>query len=324
MPAQLTFADAEYNAKRKRTRRDRFLAEMEQAMPWAELEAAIAPHYYDENRQGPGRRPIGLRRMLRMYFLQQWFALSDEGLEDAIYDSVAFRRFLDIDLGRESVPDATTLLRFRRLLEDEGLTGTLFETVNAHLRQRGLLVEQGTMVDATILHAPPSTKNKDKQRDPEMHSTKKGNQYYFGMKAHVGVDIDSGLVHTLTTTAANVADINETHRLLHGKETWICADAGYTGAQKRKELRDLKVDWSIAARRSRIKAIQHEPLRELTIDLERLKARVRARVEHPFHVIKNLFGFKKVRYKGLKKNHAQCQVLFALANVYLARRRLLA
>lgn len=324
MPAQLTFADAEYNAKRKLTRRDRFLTEMEQAMPRAELEAAIAPHDYDENRQGPGRRPIGLKRMLRMYFLQQWFSLSDEGLEDAIYDSVAFRRFLGIDLGRESAPDATTLLRFRRLLEDRDLTVTLFETVNQYLRQRGLLVEQGTVVDATILHAPSSTKNKDKQRDPEMHSTKKGNQYYFGMKAHIGVDVESGLVHSLTTTAANTADINETHRLLHGKETWISADAGYTGAQKREELKGLDVDWFIADKRSRVKAIENEALREVTVNLERLKAKVRARVEHPFHVIKNLFGFKKVRYKGLKKNHAQCQVLFALANVFLVRKRLLA
>lgn len=321
---QISFADAEYAAKKRVTRRERFLAEMEQVVPWAALLAALAPHYFPDAAGRRGRPPIGLERMLRMYFLQQWFGLSDEGLEDAIYDSQALRAFLGIDLGREAVPDATTLLGFRHLLEEQGLTEAIFETVNQGLRAQGLMLSKGTVVDATIIAAPPSTKNRDKARDPEMHQTKKGNQWHFGMKAHIGADADSGLVHSLTCTAANVADVNETASLLHGEEEVVFADAGYTGAEKREELKERPVTWHIAMKRGRLKAMAEGALKDLTRRAERLKAQIRARVEHPFHVVKNLFGHRKVRYKGLKKNTAQCFTLFALANLVIAKKHLLA
>jgi len=321
---QISFADAEFAAKKKVTRRERFLAEMEQVVPWAALLAALAPHYFPDCEGRRGRPPIGLDRMLRMYFLQQWFGLSDEGLEDAIYDSQALRAFLRIDLGREGVPDATTLLQFRRWLETRGLTESIFETVNAGLRERGLLLSKGTMVDATILAAPPSTKNREQARDPEMHQTKKGNQWHFGMKAHIGADADSGLVHSLSCTAANVADVSETANLLHGEEEVVFADAGYVGVEKREELKERQVTWHVAMKRGKLKAMAEGPLKELTQRAETLKARVRARVEHPFHVVKNLFRHRKVRYKGLAKNRAQLHVLFALANLAIAKNALLA
>jgi len=321
---QISFADAEFAAKKKVTRRERFLAEMEQVVPWAALLAALAPHYFPDCEGRRGRPPIGLDRMLRMYFLQQWFGLSDEGLEDAIYDSQALRAFLRIDLGRERVPDATTLLQFRRWLETRGLTESIFETVNAGLRERGLLLSKGTMVDATILAAPPSTKNREQARDPEMHQTKKGNQWHFGMKAHIGADADSGLVHSLSCTAANVADVSETANLLHGEEEVVFADAGYVGVEKREELKERQVTWHVAMKRGKLKAMAEGPLKELTQRAETLKARVRARVEHPFHVVKNLFRHRKVRYKGLAKNRAQLHVLFALANLAIAKNALLA
>jgi len=321
---QISFADAEFAAKKRVTRRERFFAEMEQVVPWAALLAALAPHYFPGAEGRRGRPPIGLERMLRMYFLQQWFGLSDEGLEDAIYDSQALRGFLGLDLGREAVPDATTLLGFRHLLEEQGLTELIFETVNTGLRERGLMLSKGTVTDATIIAAPPSTKNRAKARDPEMHQTKKGNQWHFGMKAHIGADADSGLVHSLTCTAANVADVNETEHLLHGAEEVVFADAGYIGADKREVLKERPVRWHIAMKRGRLKSMAEGALKDLTRRAERLKAQIRARVEHPFHVVKNLFGHRKVRYKGLKKNTAQCFTLFALANLVIAKKHLLA
>ncbi len=324
MHAQLTFADAEYHAKRKLTRRDRFLAEMEQVVPWALLLEMLAPHYYPNAGQGRGRPPIGLERMLRMYFLQQWYGLADEALEDAIYDSQAFRGFLGIDLGREGVPDATTLLGFRRLLEEKELTKRILDTINADLRARGLLLEKGTLVDASIFAAPSSTKNKDKARDPEMHQTRKGQEWYFGAKAHIGCDADSGLVHTVTCTAANVADVTETTKLLHGQEDEVFVDAGYTGADKRDEAADLDVTWYIAEKRSKVAKMAEGPLKDLTKQAERLKAKIRSRVEHPFHIVKDLFHHRKLRYKGLAKNLAQFEVLFALANLVIAKKALLA
>ena len=324
MPQQLTFAQAEYAAKKKVTRREQFLAEMEQVLPWSALIALIKPHYYREEDRGAGHPPVGLERMLRMYLLQQWYSLGDEALEDAIYDSQAFRQFLGIDLGRESVPDATTLLGFRRLLETNGLQVQIFETIKALLRARGVMMNQGTLVDASIINAPSSTKNKAKERDPQMHQTRKGNQWYFGMKAHIGVDLHSGLVHSLTGTAANEADVNQTANLLHGEEKAVYADAGYTGADKREEFKERKVTWRIAMKRGKLKAMDEGPLEELTARAETLKARIRARVEHPFHVVKNLFRHRKVRYRGLAKNRAQCHVLFALANLVIAKKALLA
>jgi IS5 family transposase len=316
--------------KTRQTRRERFLSEMEQVVPWARLQALIEPHYPTSGRVG--RPPIGVARMLRMYLLQQWFALADEALEDALYDSRSMSRFVGIDLEREAVPDATTVLKFRRLLERHQLTAQLFDAINAHLAERGLLLREGTLVDATIIAAAPSTKNLAHARDCEMHQTKKGNEWYFGMKAHTGVDAASGLVHSLHATAANESDVAHTHQVLHGKERLVSADAGYVGVEKREEIIQAQAKgrirsdlvWSVARRRSTITKMAEGTLKTLTQALERVKAQIRARVEHPYHVVKNLFGYKKARYKGLAKNKAQLYSLFALANLVLARQALLA
>jgi IS5 family transposase len=323
MQHQPSFAHAEFARKKKVTRREKFLAEMERVVPWARLVALIAPHYPKGLR---GRPPVDLERMLRVYFLQQWYGLADEALEDTIYDSQAMRHFAGIDLASKtkSVPDATTLLNFRHLLEAHALTGQILTEVNAYLSEQHLLLREGTIVDATIIAAPSSTKNRRKERDPEMHQTKKGNEWHFGMKAHIGVDAASGLVHTVIATAANVADITQTHALLHGEEKVGFADAGYLGVEKRPEItaRAQPMEWHIAAKRGRVKAMREGPLKDAVQALEKVKAQVRALVEHPFHVLKNLFGYRKVRYRGLAKNAAQLQTLFALANLVLAGRTL--
>lgn len=323
MKQQMSFAQSEYAGKKKVTRRERFLGEMEKVVPWERLCGVIEPHYPKGER---GRPPMGIERMLRIYYLQQWYALADEALEDALYDSQALRTFAGIDLGVEAVPDATTLLKFRHLLEAHDLTQAIFNEVSALLSERKLLMREGTIVDATIIAAPSSTKNARKERDPEMHQTKKGHQWHFGMKAHIGVDAHSGLVHTVTGTAANVADIVQTHELLHGEEKAGYADAGYLGVEKREEIttRSPSVAWHVAAKRGQVKAMAEGALKELTVQLEKLKAQVRARVEHPFHILKNLFRHRKTRYRGLAKNAAQLHSLFALANLVIARRALLA
>src|SRR6188474_3051990 len=259
MQRQGSFAEAEYAGKKKQTRRDKFLAEMERVVPWARLVARLQPFYPKGDR---GRPPIGLERMLRIYFLQQWYGLADEAVEDALYDSQALRGFAGIDLAMATVPDATTVLNFRHWLEEHDLTRALFDEVGAMLEERGVLMRQGTIVDATIIAAPPSTKNKSKARDPEMHQTKKGNQWHFGMKAHIGVDVASGVVHTVVGTAANEADINQMAAVLHGAEEDVFADAGYTGADKRPEHEDRDVCWNIAIKRGIIKALP-KGLREL-------------------------------------------------------------
>ncbi len=320
MQRQGSFSQAEYAGKKKQTRRDKFLAEMEAVVPWGRLVARLKPLYPKGER---GRPPIGLECMLRLYLLQQWYGLADEALEDALYDSQALRGFAGIELNRDAVPDATTVLHFRHWLEQHGLTRALFDEVAAMLEERGLLMRQGTIVDATIIAAPPSSKNKQKSRDPEMHQTKKGNQWYFGMKAHIGVDVASGVVHTLTGTAANEADINQTAALLHGEEEAVFADAGYTGADKRPELAERDVSWNIAVKRSIIKALP-QALRDLAEPVERVLSQLRAPVEHPFHIVKNRFRHKKVRYRGLKKNTAQLYTLFALANLVIVKKALLA
>jgi IS5 family transposase len=319
---QPSFAQAEFAGKKKTTRREKFLGEMERVVPWARLVAIIEPHYPTGRR---GRPPIGIERMLRIYFLQQWYGLADEALEDTIYDSQAMRLFTGIDLGVESVPDATTLLKFRHLLEAHGLTERLFQEVSTLLQERQLLMKEGTIVDATIIAAASSTKNKQKERDPEMHQTKKGNQWHFGMKAHIGADAASGLVHSVTATAANVADVVEAHALLHGEEKAAFLDAGYVGVAKRAEIRASHphVDFIVAAKRGKIKSMKEGPLKEATMQLEKVKAQVRALVEHPFHIVKNLFRHRKARYRGLAKNLAQLQTLFALANLVIAKRALL-
>ncbi len=320
MKRQVSFAQAEVQGKKRITRRERFLSEMESVVPWSRLVAAVQPYYPKGQR---GRPPIGLERMLRIYFLQQWYGLSDEALEDALYDSMAMRAFAGIDLAVEAVPDATTLLKFRRMLIEHELTRKLFDEIGIMLCERGLMMKEGTIVDATIIEAPPSTKNAEKSRDPEMRQTKKGNAWHFGMKAHVGVDASSGLVHSVVGTAANESDVSQAHALLHGHESDAFGDAGYTGVDKRHEMQGRSVQWHVAAKRSKIKVMRDGAIKDLLIAVERTKAQIRARVEHPFHVIKNLFGHRKVRYKGLTKNTAQLFSLFGLANLVLARRQLL-
>ena len=318
---QQTFTDIEYSYRKKKTKREEFLEIMEEIIPWDEWVGVIEPYYPKGKR---GRPPIGLERMLRVYFIQQWYGLSDEGVEDAITDSQALRRFVGIDLSREDAPDATTLLQFRRLLETHRLTEKLFSCINGQLAAQGLLLKEGTIADATILSAPSSTKNREKARDPEMHQTKKGNQWYFGMKAHIGADSQSGLVHTVTGTAAHVADITETDKLLHGEEQVVFLDAGYTGIEKRAEVKEKKVKWLVAMKRGKLKAMPEDRLKTLTGQLERAKASVRAKVEHAFHVLKNLFHYRKVRYKGLFKNTVQLHMLFGLVNLVLVKKKRLA
>jgi IS5 family transposase len=322
-PKQMTLSmqqEAGFERHRKTTRRDVFLAEMDQVVPWAQLCACIEP-FYPKARESGGRPAVGLERMLRIHFLQQWYALSDPAVEEALYDSQAMRRFVGIDLGSEGAPDETTVCKFRHLLEKHGLSEKLFAAVGDHLKKHGMKLSQGTIVDATIIAAAPSTKNKDKARDPEMHQTKKGNQWYFGMKAHIGVDERTGLVHHVTATAANVADVTEVPNLLYGKEKHVFGDAGYIGAEKRAPRRGRRF-W-IAEKRGKVKAIVDDALRTITEELEHAKASIRAAVEHPFRVIKRQFGYVKVRYRGLAKNGAQVTMLFALANVWMARRKLL-
>lgn len=318
---QRSFSDLEYAAKPKVTRRDRLLGEIEAVTPWAALVAELEPFY--PKGEGRGRPPIGLERMLRMYIAQQCFGLSDEGTEDAIYDSQAIRGFVRIDLSREAAPDATTLLKFRRLLETHKLTERIFASINSHLAAKGLMLKEGTVVDATIISAPSSTKNQSGERDPEMHQTKKGNQWHFGMKMHIGVDAGSGLIHTVVTTPANVNDVTQGHALLHGEESLVFADAGYQGIEKREE-KCTDATWHVAMRPGKRKALPDTKVGHLDDQIERIKASIRAKVEHPFHIIKNRFGLKKVRYQGLAKNTAQLFTLLGLANLLIAKRRLFA
>jgi IS5 family transposase len=315
---QTSFSDAEFASKKRLTRRERFLAEIEAATPWPALVAALLPYY--PKGDGRGRPPMGLERMLRMYIAQQCFGLSDEGIEDAIYDSQSIRGFVGIDLTHESAPDATTLLKFRRLLEKHNLTRRIFDEINVHLASKGLVMREGTIVDATLIAAAPSTKNRDKSRDPEMHQSKKGNDWHFGMKAHVGVDMATGLVHSVMGTAGNVADVTQAHALLHGGEKAVLGDAGYQGMGKRLENADKPIDWHVAMRPGLRRALKKNPLGRAKEKLEKAKASVRAKVEHCFHVVKCLFKHRKTRYRGLAKNNAQLFTLFGFANLVLARR----
>ncbi|MDR1075437.1 MAG: IS5 family transposase [Xanthomonadaceae bacterium] len=317
---QLSFSDAEHAGKRKRTRREVFLEEMERVVPWPALLALIEPPY---PKAGRGRHPYALATMLRIHLLQQWYALSDPAMEEALYEIASMRQFAGLSL-LEAIPDETMILNFRHLLERHHLAERLFEAVNRYLHGQGLLLRQGTIVDATIINAPSSTKNSAGTRDPEMRSTKKGQQWFFGMKAHIGVDRDSGFVHTVVATAANVADVTQATRLLHGGEEEVYADAGYSGADRHAEVKGKRLAWHIAGRRSRIKALSAGELRHISEFIEHLIAKVHARVEHPFRVIKRQFGYMKVRYRGLAKNAGQLNILFALSNLWMARKRLLA
>lgn len=314
----MSLASSGFELKTKRTRKREFLEEMELVVPWTELEALIAPHAPAGK---TGRPPFAVRTLLRIHFLQQWFNLSDPAMEEALYDMELFRQFVGLDSGIECLPDESTILRFRHLLEEHELSLRIMGAVNATLAQKGLLLKTGTVVDATLIAAPSSTKNSTGERDPEMHQTKKGNQWHFGMKAHIGVDADSGLVHTVIGTAANVNDVTQGHALLHGEEEVVFGDAGYQGAEKRSEA--TGVAWQVAMRPGKRKAIKHTPWGGLLDEAERLKASIRAKVEHPFRVIKRQFGHVKVRYRGLKKNTAQLYTLFALSNLWMARRALL-
>ncbi|MFS8451558.1 IS5 family transposase, partial [Xanthomonas campestris pv. campestris] len=293
---------------------------MEQVVPWQQLLGLVAPHYPVSGR--PGRQPYALATMLRIHLLQQWYALSDPAMEEALHEIPTLRRFAQLG-GLDNVPDETTILNFRRLLETHGLAARMLEAVNAHLARKGQSLRSGTIVDATLIAAPSSTKNADHARDPEMHQTKKGNQWYFGMKAHIGVDEFSGLVHHVHCTAANVADVTVTHTLLHGKEDSVFGDSGYTGADKREELQDCEAAFFIAAKRSVLQAIGNKRERTREQRWEHFKASVRAKVEHPFRVIKRQFGYTKVRYRGLAKNTAQVLTLFALSNLWMKRKQLL-
>jgi len=313
---QMSFGDAEYAAKKKTTRRELFLAEMDKVVPWDSLLKVIEPFYPVAGR---GRRPYPVQVMVRVHLMQNWFGLSDPAMEESLYEISSMRKFAKLTL--QAIPDETTILNFRRLIETNDLAPMIFDRVNALLTRKGLMLKRGSIVDATIIPAPSSTKNADRQRDPEMHQTKKGNQWYFGMKAHIGVDTDSGLVHTVVTTAANEADIEVVDELLHGKEQVVHADAGYTGADKRIVRKTLT--WKIAAKRGRLKAMPEGKEKDRLQAIETAKARIRARVEHPFRVVKRQFGFAKARFRGLTKNTAQLMMLFALSNLWMVRKQLL-
>jgi len=306
--------NAQYEQYRRPTKRDVFLATMEQIVPWAELCGVIEPHY---PKAGNGRPPVGLERMLRMHFVQHWFDLADGACEDALLDSTALRRFVGIDLGRERVPDASTLLNFRRLLEKHELGAALFAKVGEVLQAKGLKVGTGTIVDATIIGAPSSTKNADKQRDPEMHQTRKGRQWYFGMKLHIGVDSETGLAHSAVVTAANVHDKHPLPDLLHGQEEDVWGDCAYAS---QRELIESKAPQARDMTNRKVR--KGSVTEQLERMVNRAKSRVRARVEHVFGVVKRLWRFGKVRYRGLAKNATRAFVTLGLANIYLARKRL--
>jgi IS5 family transposase len=311
---QRSFASAAWNAKGKVTRRERFLAEMDAVIPWERLLGLIERHY---PKAGAGRQPHPMERMLRIYFMQNWFNLSDPQAEDSLYDIESMRRFAGVELAEDDIPDESTILRFRHLLEQHQLTEQIFAEIKALLEEKRLLLKSGTIVDATIIAAPPSTKNAEKSRDPEMHQTRKGKQWHFGMKAHVGTD-PRGIVHTLSTTPANNADITELPKLLHGQEKEVFGDQAYWSEFHRQCATASGIRYRINRRGTKSK-----PLSEQQRLTNRLRSKCRARGEHAFHVVKRLWGFSKVRYRGLAKNTARLFTAFALANLYLLRRRLL-
>lgn len=314
---QQTFAEVTFEQYRKATRRERFLDEMDRVIPWRELAAIIEPFY--PKADGAGRPPVGVERMLRIHCLQQGFNLSDPAVEEALYDSRAMRQFVGIDLGREPVPDEPTICKFRHLLEAHQVGERLFARIGEYLAAQGMKVSRGTIVDATIIAAPSSTKNRQKERDPEMHQTKKGNQWYFGMKAHLGVDSRTKLIHSVAATAANMHDSQVLPDLLHGQETRVWGDAAYSGQ------RDVIRQHAPGAKSFiQTKAHRHRPLSEVERARNRTKSKVRAKVEHVFLVIKRIFGWSKVRYRGLAKNTHWLFISCGLANLYVARRHLLA
>ncbi len=310
---QLTFAELEHASKKRRTRREVFLEKMDGLIPWERLEARIEPFY---PKVGRGRRPYPLAAMLRVHCVQVFYNLSDPAMEDLLYEVESVRRFVGLRLSGP-LPDETTILNFRHLLERHGLGEALFDEINAHLASLGHRLKTGTIVDASLIAAPSSTKNRDGSRDPEMHQTKKGNQWYFGMKAHIGVDAASGLAHSLETTAANVSDVATAHALLHGGEERVWGDAGYQGVGRRAENRGVVVDWQIAMKRGKRRQLDKAGAQEAA---ERRKGSVRAKVEHPFLYVKRHFGYAKVRYRGLAKNRQRIAVLLGFSNLLIAGR----
>jgi len=316
MQKQITFSDFEDASRKRVTKREEFLNEMDKTIPWDDLVSLVKPYYYKGKL---GRKPIGIETMLRMYFLQIWFNLSDEGVEDTIYDSRAFSHFMKISFGyKTQAPDATTLLKFRKIIVNNKLDKQILDCINSLLSNKGVMMRGGSIVDATFIDAPTSTKNKGKTRDKEMHSAKKGSEWHFGMKAHIGVDAGSGLVHTTSYTAANIHDITETHKLVRSDDNFCYADSGYLGIEKRDEVMAdehlSKMEWHIASRPSSIKglkkyAVEHE--------IESRKASIRSKVEHPFLIVKRQFGYRMCRYKGIDKNASRLNVAFALANIVL-------
>lgn len=314
MKEQRSFAGLAWEKKGKVTRREQFLAEMNAVVPWKRLLAVIEPYY---PKGGKGRQPLGLEKMLRIHFVQQWFDLSDPAAEDAIYDSESIRRFVGVELGEDRVPDETTILRFRHLLEKHNLTEAVFAEIRSLLEEKRLLLKAGTIVDATIIHAPSSTKNESGKRDPEMRQTKKGNAWHFGMKVHVGTD-KRGLTHSLAVTDAAQADIKQMPDLLHGDEREVYGDQAYWKQGDRERFGASGVRYRVNRRPT-----AKNPLSERWRKINRSRSRVRARGEHAFHVVKRLWGFNKVRYRGLAKNRARSYTLFALANLYMVRRTLM-
>jgi len=310
---QTTFASAAWDKKGKVTRRERFLSEMDQVIPWSQILALIEPHY---PKAGNGTQPMPIERMLRIYFMQQWFNLSDPGMEDTLYDSESIRRFAGIELLDDAVPDESTILRFRHLLEQHQLTEQIFAEIRSLLEAKRLLLKSGTIVDATIIAAPPSTKNEEKARDPEMRQTKKGKDWHFGMEAHIGTD-RRGIMHSLSTTAANAHDSTRRSKLLHGEEREVFGDQAYWNESHRQTALAAGIRYPINRRAARGQLSKYQRF------INRRRSAARARVEHAFHVVKRLWGFNKVRYRGLAKNTARLYTAFALANLYLLRRRLL-
>lgn len=311
---QTLASQASFEKHGRKSRRELFLDHMEQVVPWGELSALVEPHY---PKAGNGRQPVGLAIMLRTYFLQQWFSLSDPGMEEAFYESPVLRRFAGVDLGVAGAPDETTILRFRHLLEQHDLCGEMLETVNGYLESRGIRIATGTIVDATIIHAPSSTKNSTGERDPEMHQTKKGNQWYFGAKVHIGVDSKETVVHSVITSAASVADKHMLPDLLHGDERKVWGDGGYQGQTEAIRAAAPKAQ-DMTCRRTKYKDHVDEQARRKNTT----KARVRAKVEHPFRILKRVFGVTRVRYRGIWKNHQWFCAAFALVNLYQHRHRL--
>ena len=312
MTDQPTFADLDYQVKKRKTRREEFLERMDSLIPWEKLEGRIRPHYFRGQR---GRRPYPLSVMLRVHIVQLCYNLSDPAMEDLLYEAESVRRFAGLRLS-DPIPDESTILHFRHLLERHQLGQGLFEEVKGYLEEQGVRLREGTIVDATIVEAPSSTKNRTRERDSEMRQVKKGNQYYFGMKLHIGVDADTGLVHSLSTTSANVHDVTEAHRLLHGREKQVWGDAGYIGVQKREENLGLDVDWRVAMKPGKRRKLEPDSPAALA---EKAKASIRAKVEHPFLDVKRIFGYAKVRYRGLAKNTERMALLLGLSNLRRAQ-----